>query len=463
MTNESLGTSINRECRNRAHIFYPHRFHDDDRPRSSRLKHLHRTISNRVTSLLFWRKRANSTGNALHRVNLQKTSSSDEGFSLGSLLSPGVPEFAMTTPYLKHLLVHASRRITSRCQSGSWSQRGLFRPSRTHRPQNSSRGIIATSFLFCFSIGVSSRANSKPTAPIVQVAPLKSYPHDPGAFTQGLELDPNHRGQYIESTGHYGQSTLRRVELNSGKVLKRNELSRQHFGEGITRVGQQWVQLTWKSGQALRYDARTLSPLAPWTYKGEGWGLCFNGTTLWMSDGSATLQARDPATFTLLRSIKVRYNDQALSQLNELECAKGKIYANVWHQDWIAEIDPNDGIVTRRIDAASLRKDAGTYAGTLNGIAYRSETGTFLVTGKNWSKIFEVEFAQKAGSSADPGTSPQNPPEKTSTKKRRGCAFFAAKSYAPLGLFTGLYLSCIGLGVRRRRPSTAKRASKIHV
>lgn len=341
-------------------------------------------------------------------------------------------------------------------------RRSTARPFGLRRPPNRSSRGLQLSFALLFAIGVSSRAHAGPTTPTVAVKVLQQYPHDAAAFTQGFELDPDNPSQYIESTGHYGRSTLRRVELNTGKIIQRFSLERQFFAEGLTRIGNTLVQLTWKAGQALRYDARNFSPAAPWTYQGEGWGICFDGKALWMSDGSSTLTARNPTDFTVLRSVTVRYNGQALSQLNELECARGHVYANVWHQDWVAEIDTQSGNVTRRIDASALRSQAGPYAGTLNGIAYRSKTGTFLLTGKNWSKIFEVGIALNADSSANSDTSKPGPAKKVGPTKSRGCALLSGRNSSAFGFLISLGLVFGGSNLRRRKTSTAKCALADH-
>lgn len=273
-------------------------------------------------------------------------------------------------------------------------------------------------------------------------------------------MDPHDQRNYVESTGQYGSSTLRVIELVSGEVKRRIKLPANLFGEGISRVGNAWVQLTWRAGIALRYDTKSLASLQKWQYQGEGWGLCYDGKVLWMSDGSSYLSARNPQDFSLLRRIQVRYNDQPLTQLNELECARGSIFANVWHQDWIARIDPSNPSLVERIDASALRKQVGPRAGTLNGIAYRSESDTFLLTGKNWSKLFEVDFARiKAPGAASKPALPQDKPLATSGSKSRGCALFSQQSRGALGVIIGLGCVC-GWGNRRgRRHSTAKRAS----
>lgn len=333
----------------------------------------------------------------------------------------------------------------------------MFAPSQKSCPRNRSDrfGPIASLLLSFF---VSSPALAKSAASELRI--LKTYPHDAGAFTQGLEMDPHDPRNYVESTGQYGSSTLRVIEVESGKIQRRINLPTTLFGEGISRVGDAWVQLTWRAGVALRYDTKSLASLQKWEYQGEGWGLCYDGQVLWMSDGSSYLSARNPRDFSLLRRIQVRYNDQPLTQLNELECARGSIFANVWHQDWIARIDPSNGKLLERIDASALRKQVGSRAGTLNGIAYRSESDTFLLTGKNWPKLFEVDFARiKAPGAASKPSSPQAKSPTTGTSKGRGCAFFSLQSRGAMGVIIGLGCVC-GWGNRRsRRRSTAKRAS----
>lgn len=222
---------------------------------------------------------------------------------------------------------------------------------------------------------------------------LATFPHDRNAFTQGLVL---HEGALLESTGRYFHSTLRRVDLASGSVTQQVSLSGLQFGEGLALVRDQLVQLTWQNGVALVYDARTFANVKSFRYSGEGWGLCFDGTTLAMSDGTNRLVFRDPGTFEIVREVPVTLDGQQVSLLNELECVGDSVYANIWRADTIVEISSRDGVVRAVIDAAGLLtpdEAAGLPAeAVLNGIAHEAETGTFLLTGKLWPKLFRVRF-----------------------------------------------------------------------
>ena len=223
------------------------------------------------------------------------------------------------------------------------------------------------------------------TAEVVNV-----YPHDRSAFTQGLLW---HDGHLYESTGLNGASSVRRVELETGAEVQRVELPPELFGEGLERVGEELIQLTWRSTRALRYNAADLESRGEYSFPGEGWGLCLLGNSLWRSDGTAALWEHDPVSFDVRRRLAVDLEGEALARLNELECANGSIYANVLNADEIYRIDPSSGEVNARIDASGLIP-AGERppANVLNGIAYRPETETFLVTGKLWPKLFEVRF-----------------------------------------------------------------------
>jgi glutaminyl-peptide cyclotransferase len=233
-----------------------------------------------------------------------------------------------------------------------------------------------------------------PTVPDSRLKVLRTYPHDPAAFTQGLLfLD----GKLYESTGLYGRSSLRRVDLTSGQVEARVALPSDLFAEGLARVGDRLIQLTWKEGKALVWDLSTLHKLSEFSYEGEGWGLCYDGRRLVMSDGSDRLIFRNPTTFAKEGEVLVRRAGSPVRNLNELECSDGIVYANVWQDSHIARIDPGSGVVTAWISAAGLL-DASEAAGTdvLNGIAEMSTTGHLLVTGKLWPHIYEVEVVTDA-------------------------------------------------------------------
>lgn len=228
----------------------------------------------------------------------------------------------------------------------------------------------------------------------LRVEVVSEVPHDEGAFTQGLLW---YEGRLYESTGLYGRSSLRRVDPTSGTVERRVPLPEELFGEGLARVGDRLVQLTWRRGQALVYDLKTFEIERRLSYPGEGWGLCYDGRELVMSDGSATLVWREATSFAETDRVEVRLAGRPVINLNELECAEGWIYANVWGSDRILRIDPTSGEVVAVIDAAPLRQrfeNPPDEDAVLNGIAYRETTATFFLTGKLWSRMFEVVFVE---------------------------------------------------------------------
>ena len=229
---------------------------------------------------------------------------------------------------------------------------------------------------------------TEPVRLAVKVA--ASYPHDTNSYTQGLLW---HAGTLYESTGHYGESLLRRVEMASGEVLSERALPDSLFGEGLARVENRLIQLTWKAGRAVTYDLNSFEQLSERTYQGEGWGLCFDGAQLWMSNGTDLLVRRDAQSFAALGEVRATLNGQSVGLLNELECAEGWIYANVYETDWIVRIDPLSGQVTALVDASGLLTATERESvEVLNGIAYDEEKEVFYVTGKYWPRIFEVTF-----------------------------------------------------------------------
>lgn len=220
---------------------------------------------------------------------------------------------------------------------------------------------------------------------------VERLPHDPSAFTQGLVLSG---GALYESTGLYGSSTLREVDVSTGTVRRQVDLDDQHFGEGLAAVGSRLVQLTWQEGIATVYEASTFEVVDRFRYQGEGWGLCHDGTHLWMSDGSSVLTRRDPGSFEVVDSIEVTRDGAPVERLNELECPEGEILANVWLTDEIVAVDPTTGEVTRVVDASGLL-DAGSRSrledgAVLNGIAHDPVDGTLLLTGKLWPHLYRV-------------------------------------------------------------------------
>jgi glutamine cyclotransferase len=237
-----------------------------------------------------------------------------------------------------------------------------------------------------------SSAEQVPQLERLRVQVVRSYPHDRAAFTQGLVLE---EGRLFESTGLVGQSTLREVELTTGRVIRKIDVPPPIFAEGLALVGDSLIQLTWQSGRALVYNKRTFARTGEFTYKGEGWGLCTAGKELVMSDGSSRLTFRRADNFAVIRTLDVMMDGKPLDQLNELECVGAHVYANVWMRDMIVRIDPKSGRVTQRIDAANLLSPIEQQGvDVLNGIAYDPDDQTFLITGKLWPKMFRVRFSK---------------------------------------------------------------------
>ena len=230
----------------------------------------------------------------------------------------------------------------------------------------------------------------------LRVEVLGSTPHDPAAFTQGLELDG---GVLYEGTGLVGSSTVRRTDPATGAVEREVDLDPELFGEGITVAGDDLWQITWQDGIAIRRDPVTLAERSRTSYDGEGWGLCTQtgdaGTAprLVMSDGTPTLTFRDPTTFEATGSVEVTVDGTPVRNLNELECVGGDVWANLWQTDQVVRIDPTDGRVTAVVDATGLLPaDQRAGADVLNGIAAVPGTDRFLLTGKLWPTTFEVRF-----------------------------------------------------------------------
>jgi glutamine cyclotransferase len=227
---------------------------------------------------------------------------------------------------------------------------------------------------------------------------VRSYPHDPEAFTQGLIFQ---NGVLYEGTGLNGRSSIRKVELATGKVLQRRDLPAAYFGEGITAWRGRLVQLTWREGTGFVYDQASFRPVSRFTYPGEGWGLTHDGRRLIMSDGTAQLRFLDPTTFAEQGRITVTENGRPLPYLNELEFVRGEVFANVWTTDRIARIDPATGRVTGWLDLSGLLSPAdraGRSVDVLNGIAYDASRDRLFVTGKLWPKLFEVRLTSPARS-----------------------------------------------------------------
>ena len=219
------------------------------------------------------------------------------------------------------------------------------------------------------------------------------YPHDPNAFTQGLAIAG---GQLYEGTGLYGQSTIRKVDLATGRVEKQRSINASYFGEGIAILGDHLYELTWQHGIGIVYDLATFTQQRTFQYTGEGWGLTQDGKQLILSDGSAKLRFLDPQTFAVVREIEVRDHGQPVTKLNELEYIEGEIWSNVWYDDRIARISPATGEVLGWIDLAALYpKSARSSEAVLNGIAYDAAAKRLFVTGKNWPQLYEIEIVRR--------------------------------------------------------------------
>lgn len=224
---------------------------------------------------------------------------------------------------------------------------------------------------------------------------VRSYPHDPDAFTEGLFIQD---GRLFESTGLEGKSDVREVDLTTGAVKRRRALDSAYFGEGIALVGGTLYQLTWKSGKAFTYDPATLAPRPKtFTYTGEGWGMTTDGTALVMSDGTARLRFLDPRTFAVTRTVDVHDGPSPVSQLNELEWVKGELYANVWQSKQLVRIDPATGAVTGWVDLSNLPEPADRTGkeDVLNGIAYDARADKLYVTGKYYTRLYEVRLERR--------------------------------------------------------------------
>ena len=217
---------------------------------------------------------------------------------------------------------------------------------------------------------------------------IKTFSHDKSAFTEGLMFS---NGSLYESTGRLGDSSVRRVDLESGKVLQEYLLPGQDFGEGLSVVNDSLVQLTWLSKVGFVYDKDTLGLLGNFSYSTEGWGLTYNGNELVMSDGTSKLTFLDPNTFQKVDEVSVHDGNRSISNINELEYIKGDIYANIWMTQKIAIINPQTGAVKGWINLTGIYQTNVT-DDVLNGIAYDSDNGRLFVTGKDWPNLYQIQI-----------------------------------------------------------------------
>ena len=257
--------------------------------------------------------------------------------------------------------------------------------------------------LLAFLIPAASGCQSQnsPTPPLgYQV--VGTFPHDPSAYTQGLVFADS---LLYESTGLYGHSDIRTVDLRSGRVRKSVPLPANRFGEGLALLAGRLYQLTWQSELGYVYDAATLALADSFRYRGEGWGLATDGHSLIMSDGSDTLRFLDPGTFEVTHRLAVTFSTGApATRLNELEYIDGELFANVYQSDWIVRIDPRTGLIREVLDLAALpdkAKERSPGEEVLNGIAYDRATGHLLVTGKHWAALFEIALKNPPGISVE--------------------------------------------------------------
>jgi len=222
---------------------------------------------------------------------------------------------------------------------------------------------------------------------------VATHPHDRAAFTQGLVFVD---GDLYESTGQIGFSTIRRVRIADGRVLRSVGIPPTQFGEGLVNWGDELLSLTWTDQIGHRWNRRTLRRTGQWRYTGEGWGLTQNGTDIIMSDGTSELRFLDPRTMTERRRLSVTFNGEPVNRLNELEWVKGEIFANVWMTPLIVRIDPASGRVTGVIDLTGLATEnrAGEDE-VLNGIAYDAARDRLYVTGKNWPRLYQIDLVRR--------------------------------------------------------------------
>ncbi len=265
---------------------------------------------------------------------------------------------------------------------------------RGDKLQAKGRGLFTFYFLLFTFYFLLFSCQQKTTTQIPQV--LNTYSHDAGAFTQGLVYA---NGNFYESTGLNGRSSLREVDIKSGEVIRSLSLEDEYFAEGLARVDNKLIQITWQNKEAFVYDLETFSKEKTFNYEGEGWGLCYDGKDLYMSDGSSTLFKRNAATFEVISQVQVKLNGQSVDQINELECVDDVVYANVWQTDRILKVDKSSGQVLTEIDASTLlsteERQGMDPNAVLNGIAYNPENQSFYITGKLWPKLFEVKFVEK--------------------------------------------------------------------
>ena len=229
--------------------------------------------------------------------------------------------------------------------------------------------------------------------PVFGYKVVKTYPHDTGAYTEGLFW---HSGYLYESTGEVGRSSIRKVDLETGETLKKKALMPPYYGEGIIALKDKLYQLTWQSGKGFIYDFNTFEKTGEFSYSGQGWGMTTDGKHLLMSDGTPRIRVLDPDTLEVVRRITVTWDGHEVGNINELEWIKGEIWANIWLTHRIARIDPKTGVIGSFIDLAGLAPKADEVRdpsnAVLNGIAYDRQRDRIFVTGKNWPHLYQIKL-----------------------------------------------------------------------
>jgi glutamine cyclotransferase len=302
------------------------------------------------------------------------------------------PKIALIVVVLVVVLIFAEQLMTRRATSflntmpANQTDNNQANTDAASRDANSEKSANTSN-------NASSSATTLAPAELYTYEIVKTIPHDTQAFTQGLAF---YNGELFESTGQYGSSSLRKLDRTTGKVLQRLSLDAAYFAEGMVAVGGKIYQLTWQSGVGFIYDAKTFRQLRTFSYFGEGWGLTYDGAQMIMSDGTENLRFLDADSLLIRKMLRVTSNGAVVKNLNELEFVNGEIWANVWQTDSIARINPQTGVVTGWIDLSGLQTPAErANADVLNGVAFDKERDILLVTGKHWSKMYEIKVRKK--------------------------------------------------------------------
>ena len=260
------------------------------------------------------------------------------------------------------------------------------------------RGRLEASIVFILVFSISFSAESMASDPVEEAEErgfkvIRTIPLEKTSFTQGLEVVD---GSIFQSSGLYGESRLSEIDLQSGNIIREMPINDSYFAEGITVLHQSIIMLTWMGEQAFRIDISNFSIVENFTFEGEGWGICFNGEFLVMSNGTSQISFRDPETFEINHTIQVTWDGQPVPNINELECVGKEIFANIWLQDVIISIDSISGNVQYFISPTSISSTQGTNSNeVLNGIAFDKSSGGFWITGKNWTHIYLIEITNK--------------------------------------------------------------------